>query len=62
MSKKPMCQTLRSESIWFSLLKTESSKKLELFEVTVLRVITGKPQTLAHDISGMQGRVLSGFK
>ena len=33
-------------------------KKLELFKVPVLLVITGKPQTLARDISGTQGQIL----
>ena len=36
-------------------------KKSELFNVSVLQVITGKPQTLACDISGMQGRILICF-
>ena len=35
--------------------KDRKLKKLELFKVPVLLVITGKPQTLACDISGTQG-------
>ena len=54
MSKEPLCQIRRSESIWFSLLRTEKSKKLELFKIPVLLVVTGKPQTLARDIPEMQ--------
>ena len=35
--------------------KDQKLKKLELFKVPVLLVITGKPQTLACDNSGTQG-------
>ena len=38
-------------------IKAESSKKLELFKVLILLVITGKLQTLARNISGMHGCV-----
>ena len=41
--------------------KDRKHKKLDLFKVPVLLVITGKPQTLARDISVMQGRILICF-
>ena len=46
---------------YFFLLRTESLKTLEQFEVPVLLVITGKPQTLARDISGTQSRIVIRF-
>ena len=36
LSKEPLCQTSRSESRSLSLLRTKSSKKLELFKIPVL--------------------------
>ena len=51
-------------------IRTKSSIKLELFKVQVLLVITGhvsviqitgKPQTLARNISGTKGRILIQF-
>ena len=40
IARSVLGQTSRSENICFSLLRTESSKKLELFKVPVLLVIT----------------------
>ena len=36
-------------------------KKFELFKVPVLLIITGKPQTLARDITGTQSLILIRF-
>ena len=52
-----MCEFGKVNLVIQKLSQIRYKKKLELLKVPVLLVITGKPQTLARNISGMRGRI-----